>query len=41
MDDTVRKLAEVEVLTPSGESARLGDCWAKRPVLLALIRHYG
>lgn len=34
-------LAEIEVLDAAGEPHRLGALWAERPVLLALIRHFG
>ena len=38
---TVQRLGEVDVLLPSGESTRLGAFWDTRPVLLAIIRHFG
>lgn len=41
MNETVRKLAEVEVLTPDGEAIALGSAWEEKPVLLAMIRHFG
>ncbi|MEP6872143.1 MAG: hypothetical protein ABI939_09895 [Anaerolineaceae bacterium] len=41
MERIVERLAEVEVLTPSGERVRLGSVWQGRPVLLAMIRHFG
>ena len=31
----------LEVLRPDGSSVRLGTAWADRPVVLALIRHFG
>ena len=31
----------LEVLRPDGSSVRLGTVWADRPVVLALIRHFG
>lgn len=40
-NSTVDALAGVEVLDPSGAPMRLGDLWARRPVLLAMIRHFG
>ncbi len=41
MDDVVRKLADVEVLTPEGGAVRLGTTWEDRSILLAIIRHFG
>jgi hypothetical protein len=41
MDELVRSLGEVEVLTPDGEVVRLGSAWDSRPILLAMIRHFG
>jgi hypothetical protein len=41
MNDVVRRLADVQVLLPDGSAARLGDAWAERPVVLAMIRHFG
>jgi hypothetical protein len=40
-DAIVERLSDVQVLTPTGESVRLGDFWSERPVLLAMIRHFG
>lgn len=40
-DPTVERLSDVQVLTPAGEQVRLGDYWAERPVILAMIRHFG
>jgi peroxiredoxin len=33
--------ARLTVLTPGGESVRLGSLWSARPLLLVLVRHYG
>lgn len=41
IDAIVERLSDVQVLTPAGESVRLGDFWSERPVLLAMIRHFG
>lgn len=37
----VSKLAEIEVLDTEGKSVRLGDLWGERPIILAMIRHFG
>lgn len=34
-------LAALEVLDPAGRSVRLGSFWSERPVVLALVRHFG
>jgi len=41
MNATVTRLGEVEVQDPNGKGVRLGDQWASRPILLAMIRHFG
>lgn len=41
MENVSFTAAPLPVLTPSGEQVRLGDVWATRPVVLALIRHFG
>jgi hypothetical protein len=38
---TVQKLGEIEVLDPNGATVRLGSLWDGRPILLAMIRHFG
>jgi len=38
IEQTVGDLA---VLRPDGTSVRLGSAWAERPVVLALMRHFG
>jgi hypothetical protein len=40
-NETVTKLGDVHVLTPAGRQVRLGESWSERPVLLAMIRHFG
>jgi hypothetical protein len=40
-DSTVERLASITVQTPDGEPYTLGEAWAKQPVVLALIRHFG
>lgn len=32
---------DLSVLRPDGEAVRLGSVWAERPVVLALMRHFG
>lgn len=42
MDDLLAAaLGQISVLDERGAAARLGDYWAKRPVVLALVRHLG
>ena len=42
MDDLLAAaLGQVSVLDERGAAVRLGDFWAKRPVVLALVRHLG
>ena len=36
-----RDPASVEVLTPAGDAVRLAPLWARQPIMLALIRHFG
>lgn len=40
-DRIVEQLAAVEVLDPAGKSVRLGTLWESRPIILAMIRHFG
>lgn len=40
-DSTVTRLQDIEVLRPDGSPARLGDAWSEKPVILAMIRHFG
>ena len=40
-DDRVARLAEATVLDPHGNELRLGSFWDERPVILAMIRHFG
>lgn len=39
--DVVARLADAAVLDPDGKDLRLGSFWAERPVILAMIRHFG
>ena len=41
MENVATSAAPLAVLTPDGLEARLGESWAERPVVLALIRHFG
>lgn len=41
MENVSSTAAPLPVLTPEGDEVRLGDAWAHRPVVLALIRHFG
>lgn len=40
-DATVAKLADIEVLRPDGSPARFGEQWQEKPIILAMIRHFG
>jgi hypothetical protein len=40
-DSVVEQLGTVDVLTPAGERTTLGSYLDGRPVLLAMIRHFG
>ncbi len=37
----VQKLTNLTVLDPAGEEVPMASLWQDRPVLLALIRHFG
>jgi hypothetical protein len=37
----VSRLDALEVLTPDGDPVPLGTLWRDRPVVLALVRHFG
>jgi len=37
----VGQLADCTVLDPTGKELRLGAFWDQRPVILAMIRHFG
>lgn len=39
--ELIGKLAHSEVFDSRGNRWRLGDLWRKRPVVLALVRHFG
>ncbi len=41
MENVSSTAAPLPVLTSSGEAVRLGSSWVERPVVLALIRHFG
>ncbi|TAK79724.1 MAG: AhpC/TSA family protein [Dehalococcoidia bacterium] len=41
MENVESSAGPLTVLTPTGEAVRLGDVWRDRPVVLALIRHFG
>jgi len=34
-------LADILVTASDGGAVRLGDLWSNRPVVLALLRHFG
>ena len=36
-----RELADATVLDEHEKQVRLGDTWAKRPVVLTFVRHFG
>lgn len=35
------ELAAIEVLDPTGRALPLGSFWRERPIVLALVRHFG
>ena len=39
--NVARALKPIAVLDPEGAPHRLGSLWARRPVVLAFIRHFG
>lgn len=39
--DATLDLDDIVVLDPSGAPQCLGALWAERPVVLALVRHFG
>ena len=42
MDDLLAAaLGQITVLDEAGAGARLGDFWARRPAVLAFVRHFG
>jgi peroxiredoxin len=41
MEQISEATGRLEVLTPQGAPVALGSLWARRPVLLVLVRHYG
>ena len=40
-DLVVEQLAKARVFDPDGNEVRLGSFWDERPVILAMIRHFG
>ncbi|MHB1847198.1 MAG: hypothetical protein ACYCWW_20435 [Deltaproteobacteria bacterium] len=41
MTTVSQALADARVLDAEGNEVRLGDAWAKAPVVLAFLRHFG
>lgn len=41
MENVDSTAGPLPVLTPAGDEVRLGEAWRERPVVLALIRHFG
>lgn len=41
VNDMVARLAAVTVLDTAGNSIQLGTLWDERPIVLAMIRHFG
>ncbi len=41
LENIEQTAGSLAVLLPDGSSVRLGEAWADRPVVLALIRHFG
>jgi hypothetical protein len=37
----LRDLADITLPDHNGDTVRLGDLWADRPVVLVWLRHYG
>jgi hypothetical protein len=37
----LERLSQVDLRDADGESHRLGDYWAVRPVILVFLRHFG
>jgi hypothetical protein len=37
----IARLADLELPDATGQSHRLGDFWAERPVILVFLRHFG
>ena len=40
-DNIEKSAGSLELLRPDGSSSRLATVWAERPVVLALVRHFG
>jgi len=41
MSDTARRLAAIALTDEHGHPVIMGSAWAKQPVLLVFIRHFG
>jgi hypothetical protein len=41
MDDTARRLANIELTDSAGHPVVMGEAWVVQPVLLVFIRHFG
>jgi hypothetical protein len=39
--NVARRLENIGVLDPTGETVRLGELWRDQTVVLAFIRHFG
>jgi hypothetical protein len=39
--NVAKRLEDISVLDPAGQSLRLGDLWRDQTVVLAFIRHFG
>ena len=37
----LQRLADLELPDATGQTRRLGDYWAERPVILVFLRHFG
>lgn len=40
-DPTIERLGRVTVITPQGTEHEMASLWAERPIVLAMIRHFG
>ena len=41
MDRVPVELESLQVVDAEGRRVRLGDTWARRPAVLAFVRHFG
>jgi hypothetical protein len=39
--NVAKRLENINVLDPDGQTVRLGDLWRDQTVVLAFIRHFG